>query len=60
MIVCFLVPMKHFFFLNTVSISLESRQFENIILVVYTFFGATPSVAVKGLDLHFTDEGPEH
>lgn len=49
MMVCFLIPMKHFFLLNTVSISLESRQFENIIFVVHTFFGATLSVAVKGL-----------
>ena len=32
------------------SISLESRQFENIIFVVHTFFfGTTPSVAVKAL-----------
>lgn len=42
------------------SISLENRQFENIIFVVHTFFGTTPSVAAKGLDLHFTDEGPKH
>lgn len=44
------------------SKSLESRQLENIVFVVHTFFffGNTPSVAVKGLDLHFTDEGPEH